>query len=232
MANGCKALSLKSKMEILKLSEINTLPSITDGPKAARNLLILAHGAGAPMDTDFMNYFARELASEEVKVLRFEFPYMARRREGHGRRPPNPKKILLQCWKDIIANCREKHQGPIFIGGKSMGGRMASMIADESTAVSGLVLLGYPFYATGKLDKPRIDHLANIKTPGLILQGERDPMGSKEVVENYNLSKALHINWLADGNHDLKPRVRSGKTHDENLAESIVLISKFISKNS
>lgn len=172
------------------MSEIKNLPKITTGPENARNLLILAHGAGAPMDTDFMNYFAHELMSVDLRILRFEFPYMAMRRAGHGKRPPNPQKILLQCWRQIISEERGSYKGNIFIGGKSMGGRMASMVADECNVV-GLILLGYPFYAPGKMDKPRIDHLRNIKTPSIVLQGERDPMGSKQIVNQYELSDAI-----------------------------------------
>ncbi len=209
------------------MSKINNLPVIWNGPKSSEKIVILAHGAGAPMDTDFMNFFAEYLAEHNVRVLRFEFPYMALRREGHGRRPPNPQKTLLASWRQIISECRNQHSGPIYIGGKSMGGRMASMIADECD-VDGLVLLGYPFYAPGKRDKPRIEHLLNIKTSTLILQGERDPMGSKEVVESYGLSDAIKTIWLADGNHDLRPRVKSGSSHDDNLNCAALEIVKFV----
>lgn len=209
------------------MSKINNLPIIWDGPKSSEKIVILAHGAGAPMDTDFMNFFAEYLAKNNVRVLRFEFPYMALRREGHGRRPPNPQKTLLTSWRQIISECRNQHTGPIYIGGKSMGGRMASMIADECD-VDGLVLLGYPFYAPGKQDKPRIEHLLDIKTRTLILQGERDPMGSKEVVESYDLSGVINTIWLGDGNHDLKPRIKSGISHDDNLKRAALEIVKFL----
>ncbi len=213
------------------MSEIPDLPTMLDGPNDADAMLILAHGAGAPMDTDFMNYFAHTLTGPTLKVLRFEFPYMALRREGHGRRPPNTQKILLKSWRQIIDQARISHNGPLFIGGKSMGGRMASMIADECV-VTGLVFLGYPFYAPGKMDKPRTEHLEILKTPTLVLQGERDPMGSKEVVRNYSLSKSIEIVWLEDGNHDLKPRVRSGLTHDDNLSKAATAITNFITRVS
>lgn len=161
------------------LDNIATLPVLWDGPEEAQNLFIFAHGAGAPMDTDFMNFFAFELAKNNIRVLRFEFPYMALRREGHGKRPPNTQKILFKSWCNIIEECRSQFNGSIYIGGKSMGGRMASMIADQQN-VSGLICLGYPFYAPGKKDKPRIDHLQNLMTKTLILQGERDAMGSRD----------------------------------------------------
>jgi len=213
------------------LSELSNLPTLWNGSQSAENLLILAHGAGAPMDTEFMNFFAEKLAKANIKVLRFEFPYMALRRRGHGRRPPNTQKILLSSWRDIITECRKIHSGSIFIGGKSMGGRMASMVADEC-GVAGLIVLGYPFYAPSKQDKPRIEHLLKLKTPSLILQGERDPMGAREIVESYNLSEEIKIIWLGDGNHDLKPRKKSGITEQENFQRALNEISSAINISS
>lgn len=179
------------------------------------------------MDTDFMDFFAHNLGKNKIRVLRFEFPYMALRREGHGKRPPNTQKILLECWSDVIKGCRKFHNGEIYIGGKSMGGRMASMIADQE-GVTGLICLGYPFYAPGKQDKPRIDHLENLRTRTLILQGERDSMRSKEIVENYSLSNQLSISWLPDGDHGLKPRKKSGFTEEGNFNLASNLILNFI----
>ena len=115
------------------------------------------------------------------------------------------------------------------IGGKSMGGRMASMIGDEC-AVQGLILLGYPFYAPKKQDKPRINHLLTIKTPTLILQGERDIMGSKDVVEKYPLSKNISIAWLSDGDHGLVPRKKSGLTAEDNFYVALKKIRTFLEK--
>lgn len=209
------------------MSKIKNHPVIWTGPDNAENLLILAHGAGAPMDTDFMNYFAETLVQNNIKILRFEFPYMAIRRDGGGKRPPNPLNTLLTSWHQIIEESQKNHKGPIFIGGKSMGGRIASMVADEC-GVQGLILLGYPFYAPGKLDKPRIDHLMSLKTPTLILQGERDPMGSKDIVSQYKLSDKIKIVWLTDGNHDLKPRLKSGRSQHDNLEQSAIEIADFI----
>ncbi len=209
------------------MSKMINMPVIWSGPKSADNLIILAHGAGAPMDTDVMNFFADTLAEQSIRVLRFEFPYMALRREGNGRRPPNPQDILLTSWRQIIEECRLSHEGPIYIGGKSMGGRMATMIADEED-VQGAFCLGYPFYAPGKEDKPRIEHLLTLKTPTLILQGERDVMGSKEVVSKYQLSNRINIHWLNDGDHSFKPRKKSEYTEDGNLDEGLNEMKNFI----
>ena len=178
--------------------------------------LILAHGAGAPMDSQWMAEMAERLAVRGVNVLRFEFPYMAQRRRDGGKRPPNPQPVLLQCWREVFSEVRRHVAGPIAIGGKSMGGRMASLLADELGA-DALVCLGYPFYAAGKPEKPRVAHLAHVKTPTLIVQGERDALGNRETVEAYTLSSAIEVHWLVAGDHDLKPLKASGYSHAQHL---------------
>jgi hypothetical protein len=110
---------------------------------------------------------------------------------------------------------------PLFIGGKSMGGRVASLIADDVNAqgrVRGLVCLGYPFHPPGKPDVLRTAHLQCLACPALIVQGERDPFGTRDEVATYTLSNAITLEWLPDANHDFKPRAKSGVTHDENFA--------------
>ncbi|MFN1266530.1 alpha/beta family hydrolase [Pseudomonas lundensis] len=178
--------------------------------------LILAHGAGAPMDSQWMAEMAERLAVRGVNVLRFEFPYMAQRRRDGGKRPPNPQPVLLECWREVFSEVRRHVAGPIAIGGKSMGGRMASLLADELGA-DALVCLGYPFYAAGKPEKPRVAHLAHVKTPTLIVQGERDALGNREAVEAYTLSPAIEVHWLVAGDHDLKPLKASGYSHAQHL---------------
>ncbi|WP_250658851.1 alpha/beta family hydrolase [Alkalimarinus coralli] len=206
--------------------------------------LILAHGAGAPMDSAFMNTIAEAVAKEGINVWRFEFPYMSERRETGKKRPPNTQKVLLESWREAFSTVVDKVCGEenataltdggaqkhplILMGGKSMGGRMASLLADELKP-DGLVCLGYPFHAPGKPEKPRTEHLANISIPTLILQGTRDPMGNKERVSNYLLSESIDVKWLEDGDHDLKPRVKSGITHSDNMQGARQHISAFVS---
>lgn len=204
-------------------------PLLFDGPESAETtaetIVVLAHGAGAAMDTPFMTTIASGLADRGLRVARFEFPYMRRRRADGGRRPPDRQPILLECWRHVIDAL-----GPaprLVIGGKSMGGRMASLIADEC-AVTGLVCLGYPFHPPGRLDKPRTEHLRDLATPTLILQGERDTLGNRQDVAGYALSPAITVHWLGDGDHDLKPRKKSGRTHQENLAEVIAAMGDFV----
>jgi predicted alpha/beta-hydrolase family hydrolase len=198
---------------------------LENGNSKAPNRLILAHGAGAAMDSPFMDYFARHLAGNDLHVVRFEFPYMQTRRQEGTKRPPDRQPKLLESWRKVIEDL-----GPaknLIIGGKSMGGRMASMIADEANA-KGLICLGYPFYAPGKVDKPRIDHLKDLKTRTLIAQGERDSMGNLDAVKKYTLSPSISYHWCHDGDHSFKPRKASGVTEEENWTAAIDAIKEFI----
>ena len=192
-----------------------------------RGCLILAHGAGAPMDSGFMDDMAQRLAGQGVGVLRFEFPYMAARRVTGGKRPPNPQSILLECWREVWREVRPLVAGPLAIGGKSMGGRMASLLADELGA-DALVCLGYPFHAAGKPEKPRVAHLAELRTPTLIVQGERDALGNRETVEGYELSPAIELCWLQAADHDLKPLKASGFTHADHLRTTAERVAGFV----
>lgn len=189
--------------------------------------LILAHGAGAPMDSDWMSDMAARLAAQGVNVLRFEFPYMAQRRVDGGKRPPNPAPKLLEWWREVYAVVRRHVAGRLAIGGKSMGGRMASLLADEMGG-DALVCLGYPFYAVGKPEKPRVEHLAELKTRTLIVQGERDALGNRETVEGYALSPSIELMWLAAGDHDLKPLKASGFSHEQHLAAAASRVAEFL----
>ncbi len=175
---------------------------IVDGPKRAPATIILTHGAGAGMDTDFMDAFAEGLAGHGFRVVRFEFPYMAERRQTGKPRPPDREPVLRQTWQDVIATVEAEM---LFIGGKSMGGLIASLIADDA-GVTGLIWLGCPFHPTGKPDRLRVEHLQTIKTPTIILQGERDSLGNAEEVRGYELSRQARMHWLPDGDHSFKPR--------------------------
>ncbi len=193
----------------------------------SQGLLILAHGAGAPMDSPFMQRMAELLAERGVGVLRFEFPYMAERRRSGGKRPPNPQAQLLECWREVYRLVREQVSGPLAVGGKSMGGRMASLLADELEA-DALVCLGYPFHAAGKPEKPRVAHLAELRTPTLIVQGERDALGGRERVGGYSLSPSIEIQWLETADHDLKPLKASGFSHEQHLQRAAQVVADFL----
>ena len=191
-----------------------------DGPTDARATILLAHGAGAPMDSNWMNQVAAALAKEGLRVARFEFAYMAGRRTCAGKKPPPKAEKVMEEYRQAVAALGAKT--PLIIGGKSMGGRVASMVADEladAGQVHGLLCLGYPFHPPGKPDKLRTAHLAEMTTPALICQGARDPFGNETEAGNFTLSPAIELRWFADGDHDLKPRKASGLTLEQHIAE-------------
>jgi uncharacterized protein len=210
-------------------SQGNEIPAVRcDAPQeAARASLILAHGAGAPMDSPFMQWMTERLVARGVAVYRFEFAYMAERRVTGGKRPPNPQPQLLQQWRAVYQMVRQQTAGHLAIGGKSMGGRMASLLADE-LKVDALVCLGYPFHAVGKPEKPRVAHLAELQTSTLIVQGERDALGDRERVASYSLSPAIQLHWLDAADHDLKPLKRSGFTHEAHLDRAANVVAAFL----
>ena len=178
-----------------------------DGPDDAETTILLAHGAGAPMDSKSMTAAAEALATQGLRVARFEFPYMAARRETGAGKPPPRAETLNPDYKAAVE--RLGAQGRLIIGGKSMGGRVASMVADElhgKGKIAGLLCLGYPFHPPGKPESLRTKHLADLKVPTLICQGTRDEFGTREEVPGYKLSDRIEILWLEDGDHDLKPR--------------------------
>ncbi len=203
-----------------------------DGPARALRTLVLAHGAGAPMDSPFLETIAKGISSAGFRVARFEFPYMRGRREEGKRRPPDRGPVLSESWREAIRDLSgEDGPGALVIGGKSMGGRIASMVADEAD-VAGLVCLGYPFHPPGKPDKLRVAHLENLRTPALIVQGERDAFGTREEVARYRLSKNIRILFLKDGDHSFKPRASSGRTEAQNLQEAVAHVTAFLEKES
>jgi predicted alpha/beta-hydrolase family hydrolase len=197
---------------------------LLDGRERSATTIVLAHGAGAGMDTPFMNFFATGLADRGLRVARFEFPYMAKSRETGKKGPPNPPPILRETWLKVI---KKLGASGLVIGGKSMGGRIASLVADEA-GVAGLVCLGYPFHPVGKPDQLRVEHLQTIKTPTLIIQGERDPFGNREEVAGYKFSPAVRVQWMADGDHNLKPRKSSGRTEHQNWEEALNVSARFV----
>ncbi|NQW00426.1 MAG: alpha/beta fold hydrolase [Rhodospirillales bacterium] len=199
-----------------------------DGPATARFTLVLAHGAGAPMDSPYMQAFAEGLSSRGFRVVRFEFPYMDARRLTGKKRPPDRAPVLLDSWSRVVQSLDTSN---LIIGGKSMGGRMASLWAAEQqtpeNGVKGLVCLGYPFHPPGRPEKLRTAHLESLNTPTLICQGERDTFGTRDDVSSYNLSPSIRLHWLADGDHGFKPRKASGLTEQQNWQSAMDAIAAF-----
>jgi len=194
--------------------------------------LILAHGAGAPMDSDFMNLLCQTLRDNGVATVRFEFPYMAQRRLTGKKRPPDREPVLLQCWRDVYSQVKHNHgaQRPLLIGGKSMGGRMASLVAEE-LQVDAFCCFGYPFSPPGKPGKIRTGHFANLTVPGLILQGTRDVFGKEDEVDTSTWPASLNLVWLNEGDHDYRARKSSGLTQAEIICKAASRAAAFAKEN-
>jgi len=227
-----------------------------DGPPDGPTLA-LAHGAGAPMDSPFLATMASGLAARGLRVARFEFSYMRARREGGGRKAPDREPELRRAWLaaiDALAPIDALAALPAlpalaappaltalpaidasggrrpWIGGKSLGGRIASLIADQA-GVRGLVCLGYPFRPPGaapEVAARRTAHLRDLRTPTLIVQGTRDPFGGPDDVAGYTLSPNIRVHWIEDGDHSLKPRKSSGRSEAQNLAEAVAVVAAFV----
>jgi len=157
---------------------------LVDGPDDAARTFVFAPGAGGSMASPFMATIARGIAEHGIRVVRFEFAYMA-----------------LDEWRAVVRELGDGRR--LVIGGKSFGGRMASLVADELD-VTGLLCYGYPFHPPGKRDKLRTAHLENLRTPALIVQGTRDPFGSRDEVKAYKLSSTINVQWIEGGDHSLK----------------------------
>jgi len=196
-----------------------------DGPETTREVVVLAHGAGGPMDSPFLNDFAAGLAARGMRVARFEFPYMAARRSGGRSGAPDREPVLRGAWKEAVEALGGGSK--VVIGGKSLGGRIASLVADE-LGVRGLVCLGYPFHPPGQPAKLRTKHLGDLATRALILQGTRDPFGTPDDVRGYALASTIEVVWVEDGDHSWKPRARSGATLAGNVAFGIERTAAFV----
>lgn len=210
----------------LRVSEL-----LEDGPDDASWTVLLAHGAGAGMATPFLAQITGLLAERGIRVLRFEFGYMAARRHTGKKRPAPKAETLLPEYREALRAARSLVRGRLAIGGKSMGGRVASLLADDAVregGVDALVCLGYPFHPPGMPEKTRTAHLLDMVCPALIVQGERDPFGNRTEVEAYALSPKVEVAWIGDGDHDLGPRGASGFTRKGNLATAADAVSRFL----
>jgi uncharacterized protein len=205
------------------------------GPADARVTLLLAHGAGAAMDSPFLNTVCAMLADQGIATLRFEFAYMAGRRTGAKKKPAPKAELLMPEYLAAVTAARMACGTPLFIGGKSMGGRVASLVAEQLFAgqhIKGLICLGYPFHPPNTPDKLRTAHLGTLTCPTVIVQGMRDPFGNQTEVEAMHLAPAIALFWADDGDHDLGPRGASGFTRKGNLLAATGAIAAFISQHA
>lgn len=207
---------------------ISTIKNSVAEPKA---LVVFAHGAGADKSHEFMETVSKSLNEQNINVLRFNFPYMDVRLAQGNRRPPDRMPKLLQCFETIIAGLETNL--PIFLAGKSMGGRVAAtLVANDALKVQGVMCLGYPFHPQKKPEKLRLEPLQETHKPILILQGTRDALGNEDEIASYDLSKLCHCVFFSDGDHNLKPRVKSGFTHIQHINTAVNEMVKFINEHS
>lgn len=186
-------------------------------------VLILAHGAGAPADSTFMEDLSVALEREGIGTIRFEFPYMQKRRQDGKKRPPDREPVLLEYFSGVIDRVRAElgSTSLILVGGKSMGGRMASILASRRDDIDGVICFGYPFHPPGKLDRWRTAHFRDLSCPMLVLQGTRDPFGKPDELEGHQQElEAIDLRWLEGGNHDFQTSKSQPQTQSELIAQA------------
>lgn len=210
-----------------------SISKIESNVQDAKAHFIFAHGAGADKSSEFMENYTQLLNNASFNVTRFNFPYMDRRITEQKKFPPDRMPKLLDCFEQVLSANRQKL--PLFLIGKSMGSRVATTLLGDSeidshylAQIKGVICLGYPFHPIGKPDKLRMSPIEALKKPALILQGERDKLGNRELIETFELPNLCKVVYLPDGDHDLKPRVKSGFTYEENLRQSITDIEAFV----
>jgi predicted alpha/beta-hydrolase family hydrolase len=186
-------------------------------PRDAAATLVVAHGAGAGMDHPFLAGFCRAMGEARVATMRFNFPYIER-----GRRSPDPERVLRETWLAAFEAASDRESGRrVLAGGKSLGGRIASMCAADGMPAAGLVFLGYPLHAPGKTEKLRVEHLERILVPMLFLQGTRDPFANPDLLKKVlaKLGDRAVLEPVEGGDHSL--RVRGVKADDREIGAAL-----------
>jgi len=199
-----------------------------NGSDSASSVLILAHGAGADMNHEYMAYFADKLGSADLAVARFNFRYT-----DEKRRAPDKQPVLEDTYREAVQQVAdERSPRSLFIGGKSMGGRIGSHIVAGGTQADGLLYLGYPLHPPGRPERIRDAHLGDIKAPQLFVEGTRDPfcpLGTlAEVIGKRKLKADVVV--IDDGDHSLKVRKSSGRSTKQAWDEAIGAIATWIER--
>jgi predicted alpha/beta-hydrolase family hydrolase len=198
----------RGELEVAGMSVGTTWISPPDGFAT----LVLGHGAGAGMDHPFMAGFARAVADEGVATMRFNFVYMER-----GRRSPDPERVLREAWRAAFESATASAGGgPVLAGGKSLGGRIASMCVADGMPASGLVFLGYPLHPPGKPERIRDEHLDRIGAPMLFLHGTGDPFAKPELLAGVvkRLGGRAELVEVEGGDHSFNVRGRRADARD------------------
>lgn len=186
-------------------------------PKDAVATLVVAHGAGAGMDHPFLVGFCRAIGEASVATLRFNFPYVER-----GRRSPDPERVLRETWLAAFDSATDRSGGrPVLAGGKSLGGRIASMCVADGMPAAGLVFLGYPLHPPGKPERIRAEHLEKITVPMLFLEGTKDPFARPELLGPVleRLGDRATLEPVEGGDHSF--RVRGVKADDREIGAAL-----------
>jgi predicted alpha/beta-hydrolase family hydrolase len=200
------------------------LSGLWDEAPPARAVAIIAHGAGSDMRHAFYTGIARVLVAEGVSALRFNFPYMSA-----GRRAPDRPPVLMSAWRAALDEARRLGGGlPLVASGKSLGGRMASMVAAEDAdkfAGAGLVFFGYPLHAPGRTEKIRDEHLFRVTVPMLFIEGTSDSLARFDLIEDVikRLGPRAHLHAIEGGDHSF--RVRRVKRDDREIGEELGAIA-------
>ena len=213
------------------ISKELSVTNVLNEAENAKALIIFAHGAGADMTSDYLETLVALMNTQQLSVLRFNFPYMDKRKLDGKRRPPDRMPVLVASYQSVLAALDTNL--PIFIAGKSMGGRVAATLATEQSLmkalnISGVICLGYPFHPIKKPEKLRLEPLQDAQLPVLILQGQRDALGSELEINSYQISAHCQLHYFADGDHDLKPRVKSGYNLKQHQSSAIDKIRNFV----
>jgi predicted alpha/beta-hydrolase family hydrolase len=188
--------------------------------------LVLAHGAGGNLDTAFLVEMSEGLAARDIASLRFNFPYMENRR-----RIPDPAVTLEACYQAVARRGAELFPQGLFLGGKSMGGRIASQmvahVGSDVPPVRGLIFLGYPLHAPGKQHQLRDQHLYDLRVPMLFIEGTRDAFADRSLLQGVldRLADRAKVHWIEGGDHSFKVR---GRKPAEVHAEILDAIAGFV----
>jgi uncharacterized protein len=197
-----------------------------DGPPGARDLVVLAPGAGAGMRHEFMQRVAAGLAKADIRVCRFDFPYARA-----GRRRPDPQPVLEAAYKEVVEGLASERAGKrLFVGGKSLGGRIASHVVSAGLDAEGLIFLGYPLHPPGKPERIRSAHLSDIRVPMLFVEGSRDPFCPLQTLEKVRaeLDAPTDVIVVENGDHSFRVRKSSGRTNEEAIEEVISGVARWV----
>lgn len=221
---------MKTEHRTITVNEKNTISCVWQIPDHYQSVLIIAHGAGHDMDSEFISFLHQQVAEHDILTVKFNFPY-----KQQGKKAPDSPKMLKATWHAVIADVLANSQcstKQLFLSGKSMGGRYASMIADEYNDLGGLIFFGYPLHAPGNADKPRFEHFPGLDCPLLFFQGTRDSLCKLEVLEPL-LSKltpepTLHI--IEAGDHSFKVLKKLNRSESEVLTEVVDTSANWINQ--